>query len=120
MNHEHIPAQGPVDVNVRAHAVENLASEVAKSQDGVIANAITAAIGEGWTLVSLTGRLVRKVYPNKVEVIAIDGKDILEFHPIRFEQVTEGGSIKIKVVQDYRVLHPNVELSGTPRTEVKP
>ena len=97
-----------LDRNVMELAVENMAAQVADSQDGVIASAITAAIGEGWTLVSLTGRLVRKVYPNKVEVIAIDGKDILEFHPIRFEQVTEGGSIKIKVVQDYRVLHPNV------------
>ena len=102
-------AQGPVDVNVRAQAVENMAKQVAESQDGVIANAITAAIGEGWTLASLAGRLVRKMYPDKVEVVALDGKDILELHPIRFEQVTEGGSIKIKAVQDYRLLRPNVE-----------
>ena len=105
-------AQGPVDVNVRAQAVENMAAQVARSQDGVIANAITAAIGEGWTLASLAGRLVRNIYPDKVEVVALDGKDILELHPIRFEQVTEGGSIKIKAVQDYRVLRPNAGVTG--------
>ena len=105
-------AQGPVDVNVRAQAVENMAAQVARSQDGVIANAITAAIGEGWTLASLAGRLVRNIYPDKVEVVALDGIDILELHPIRFEQVTEGGSIKIKAVQDYRVLRPNAQAVG--------
>lgn len=112
MNHETPTAQGPVDVNVREQAVENMAAQVTSIQDGVIASAITAAIGEGWTLVALTGRLVRKVYPDKVEVVALDGKDILELHPIRFEQVTEGGSIKIKAVQDYRLLRPNAESSG--------
>ena len=78
----------------------------------MIASTITAAIGEGWTLVSLAGRLVRKVYPDKVEVVALDGKDILELHPIRFEHVTEGGSIKIKAVQDYRVLRSNDRVEG--------
>lgn len=112
MNQEPLPAQGPVDVNVRAaQSVENMAAQMARSQDGVIANAITAAIGEGWTLASLTGRLVRKVYPDKVEVVALDGKDILELHPIRLEQMTEGGSIKIKAVQDYRVLCPNAAVN---------
>jgi len=110
-------AQGPVDVNVRAQAVENMAKQVANSQDGVIANAITATIGDGWTLASLAGRLVRKMYPDKVEVVALDGKDILELHPIRFEQVTEGGSIKIKAVQDYRLLRPNAKVSGVPPTD---
>ena len=102
-------AQGPVDVNVRARAVEMLAAQVARSQDGVIASAITVAIGEGWTLASLAGRLVRKVYPDKVEVVALDGKDILELHPVRFEQVTEGVLIKIKAVQSYRLLRSNAK-----------
>ncbi len=100
-------AQGPFDVNVIAQAVENMAAQITKSQDGVIASAITAAIGDGWTLVSLAGRLVRKVHSDKVEVVALDGKDIIELHPIRFERGTEGGSIKIKAVQDYRVLRYN-------------
>ena len=59
----------------------------------------------------LKGRLLRKVYPDGVEVVSIDGTDILELHPIRFEQVTEGGAIKIKAVQDYRVLRPNKQVS---------
>jgi hypothetical protein len=112
MNDERMAAQGPLDCGVREQAVDNMAAQVAKSQDGVIASAITAAIGESWTLASLVGRLERKIYPNKVEVVALDGKDILELHPIRFEQVTEGGSIMIKAVQDYRVLRPNPNISG--------
>lgn len=100
-------AQGPIDVNVMELAIENMAAQVASSKDGVIATAITAAIGDGWTLASLTGRLVRKVYPDKVEVVALDGKDILELRPMRLEQVTEGSSIKIKAVQGYRFLRPN-------------
>ena len=100
-------AAGPLDITVRERAVENLSAQIANSQDGIIANAITAAIGENWSLTSLAGRLVRKIYPDKIEVIAIDGKDILELDPMTFEQVTEGGAIKIKAVQKYRML-PNV------------
>lgn len=112
MNQEALPTQGPVDVDVRAQVVENMAAQLARSQESVISSAITEKIGDGWTLASLTGRLVRKVYPDKVEVVALDGTDILELHPIRFEQVTEGGSIKIKAVQGYRLLRSNVELIG--------
>lgn len=101
-------AQSPVDVTVRGQAIENIATQVARSRDGVIASAITSAIGDGWTLASLGGRLVCKIYPDKVEVVELDGKEILELHPIRFEQVTEGCSIKIKAVQGYRALGPNV------------
>jgi len=95
MNHETLPAQGPVDVLVREQACENLAP------------------GEGWTLAQLRGRLLRKVYPDGVEVVSLDGTDVLELHPVRFEQVTEGGAIKIKAVQSYRLLlRPNAELTG--------
>jgi len=94
----------PLDIPVREQAVANLSAQVANGQDGIIASAITAAIGEGWVLSSLAGRLVCKIYPDKTEVIALDGKDILELHPMTFEQVTEGGAIKIKAVQKYRLL----------------
>ena len=89
MNHETLPAQGPVDVLVREQACENLAP------------------GEGWTLAQLRGRLLRKVYPDGVEIVSLDGTDVLELHPVRFEQVTEGGAIKIKAVQSYRLLRHN-------------
>jgi hypothetical protein len=118
MNHETLPAQGPVDVNVRAQARENLAAQVTKNQDGLISSAITLELGEGWTLAQLKGRLLRKVYPDGVEVISLDGIDVLELHPVRFEQVTEDGAIKIKAVQNYRLLRPNVELRGAePKAE---
>jgi len=104
-------AQGPVDVNVRAQACENLAAQVTTSQDGLISSAITLALGEGWTLAQLKGRLLRKVYPDGVEIVSLDGTDVLELHPVRFEQVTEGGAIKIKAVQSYRLLRPNKQVS---------
>ena len=104
-------AQGPVDVNVRAQAVENLAAQATRSQDGLISSAISLELGEGWTLAQLKGRLLRKVYPDGVEIVSIDGADVLELHPVRFERVTEGGSIKIKAVQSYRVLRPNKQVS---------
>lgn len=100
-------AASPLDIPVREQAVTSLSWQMARSQDAIIASAITAAIGDGWDLPSLTGRLVRKIYPDKVEVIALDGKDILELHPMTFEQVTEGGAIKINAAQDYRLLHPS-------------
>lgn len=104
--------QGPVDVNVRAQACESLAAQVITSQDGLISSAITLELGEGWTLAQLKGRLLRKVYPDGVEVVSVDGTDILELHPVRFEQVAEGGVIKIKAVQSYRLLRPNAEVKG--------
>ncbi len=107
-------AQGPVDVNVRAQVCDNLAAQVTTSQDGLISSAITLAIGDGWTLAQLKGRLLRKVYPDGVEVVSLDGTDVLELHPVRFEQVTDGGAIKIKAVQSYRLLRSNVELRGRP------
>ena len=102
-------AQGQVDVNVREQARENLAAQVATSQDRLISSAITIALGEGWTLAQLKGLLLRKVYPDGVEIVSLEGTDVLELHPVRFEQVTEGGAIKIKAVQSYRVLRPNVK-----------
>ena len=86
---------------------ENLAAQVTNSQDGLISNAITLELGEGWTLAQLKGRLLREVYPDGVEVISLDGTDVLELHPVRFERVTEGGAVKIKAVQSYRVLRSN-------------
>ena len=112
MNHETLPAQGPVDVLVREQACENLAAQVTTSQEGLISSAITLELGEGWTLVQLKGRLLRKVYPDGVEVVSLDGTDVLELHPVRFEQVTEGGAIKIKAVQSYRLLRPNARIQG--------
>ena len=106
---DRLRASGAADV--RAQAVENMAAQMTNSQDALIASAITAEVGAEWTLRSLTGRLVRKIYPDGIEVVALDGKDILELHPIRFEQTTEGGSIKIKAVQDYRVLGSNPKSS---------
>ena len=108
-----VSSASPLDIPVREQAVENLSAQIVSSQDDIIASAITATIGEGWILSSLTGRLVRKIYPDKIEVIALDGKDILELHPMTFEQVTEGGAIKLKAVQKYRLL-PNAVGKPTP------
>jgi hypothetical protein len=52
------------------------------------------------------------VLPDGVEILALDGEDILELHPVRFEQTTEAGSIKIKAVQNYRLLRHNVDVTG--------
>ena len=104
-----MPEQGPVDVNVMGLAVEKMTAQVVISQDELIAVAITNAIGDGWTIASLTGRIARKVLHDRVEVVELDGKEILEMHPIRFEKVMEGGSINLKSVQDYRILRSNAD-----------
>jgi len=104
---------GP-SIQLRAQ-ISDLQKQLAAAKedaDGLISNAITLELGEGWTVVQLKGRLLRKVYPDGVEVISLDGIDVVELHPVRFERVTEGGSIKIKAVQSYRILRPNVQVEG--------
>jgi len=54
---------------------------------------------------------VTLVAPDEVEVISLDGIDVVELHPVQFEQVTEGGVVKIKAVRSYRLLRPNKQVS---------
>lgn len=90
--------------DVRALAINHLAAQMAASQDDVIAKAITADIGPGWSPASLAGRLTRTVYPDGVEIFAIDQRNILELHPSQFEHTATAGTGKITATQRYRNL----------------
>lgn len=86
---------------------EVLSAQLCCSQEELIARAIANEIGDGWSLQSIASRITRKSYPypSTVDVIALDGKNILELYPVRLEHVTEDGVFKIKAVQNYHMLN---------------
>ena len=87
--------------------VGQFSTGVVHRKDETLRSIITLALGEGWTLESLRGRLLTKRYPDGIEVVCIDGKEAAKFHPLRFEQVIEDGMVKLKATQSYRILLPN-------------
>ena len=89
---------------MKANYIDELASSMVKKTDGILRMAVTEKLGEGWTLESLRGRLVVEKYPDGVDVFCLDGTELVEFHPLRFEQVVADCSVKVKVSQNYIVL----------------
>ncbi len=51
-------------------------------------------------------RVERRITPDQVETIVVDGRPLLELHPLQFEQTTVNDYFRAKVVQEYRILFP--------------
>lgn len=113
------PTQDGVAETLRDLPMRSALAQLLRNDEGLIADAVTAVIGDGWTPASVAGRLVRKIYPGGVEVYAVDGVDLVELHPARFELVTEAGSIQIRASRDYRLLVANTRDAQAPASPKK-
>lgn len=46
-----------------------------------------------------------EINQNAVETLLIDGKPMIEFHPVLSDIVVEGEQVKIRMTQPYRILY---------------
>jgi len=81
---------------------KNIGSELARKKDSELRWVLDKAIPTGWTLADVEKRcrLVRHD-DSPIETLCVDGKPVLEIHPVEIEQEpTETGWV-IRVVQKY-------------------
>lgn len=89
--------------NIIDRMVGDAAAAMARKKEDEFRDVLDAAFPTGWTHDMIRRRcsLVRYV-GSPVETLCVDGKPVLEIHPLQFEQVqTETGWV-MKVTQNYR------------------
>ncbi len=91
-----------------------MASNLAKKTDGIIASAITDALGHNsWQLSCIAHRLRRvRVNGQPQEMWLFDDKPLLEIWPPEMEIKTEGDSIKAVSTVKYRTFKHHQNGSG--------
>ena len=93
----------------------SLAHDSAKATDEILSAEITAAVGEGWMIADLRGRLQSvRVRDEPQETITLDGKPLVELWPVELETVNEGGKITIKATRRYRTFRPQNNSASLP------
>lgn len=82
-----------------------LACKLAHDIDAVYSAAVDRVLGVGnWTPADLFGRLELTHYPNGHEIVSVDGTQVVELWPVKFDHVFREGSEHIHVVRLYRWL----------------
>ena len=100
--------QGPVDVDVRQAAAEQLGSAMAAETDNILREAVTRFFGrDDWTLGELKGRGVVQHLPSGVEVFYLDGVALVELYRVTVECENKGGKVVASAKRNYRFLEPN-------------
>ena len=98
----------------------DVASNLAKKTDGIIASAITEALGHNsWQLWAIAHRLRRvRINDQPQETWLLDDKPLLEIWPPEMETKREGDSIKAVLTVKYRTFgkHQNAALSHADET----
>lgn len=103
-------AQGPVDVDVRQAAAEQLGSAMAAKTDNILREAVTRFFGrDDWALGELKGRGVIQHLPSGVEVFCLDGVALVEFYPVTVEHENKGGNVVVSAKRNHRFLVPNAD-----------
>jgi hypothetical protein len=85
--------------------INNLTDQMIIRRDELISASVMDKLGDSIVLSKNIDRMCKKTYPDGTEVYAIDGKDIIKFYPMQFEQVVKGNSIKLKATQKYLIYH---------------
>ena len=83
----------------------SLASGLTQKTDQVITDAIDNAIGKGWSIEGLMGRLERiRCDGDTYETITIDGKPVIELHDPELTTRDDDGAVVLVAEQKYRIL----------------
>lgn len=85
--------------------IGDAAAAMARKKEDEFREVLDAAFPTGWTPDMIRRRcsLVRYV-GSPVETLCVDGKAVLEIHPLEFEQVQTETGWTMKVTQNYRRL----------------
>lgn len=109
-------AQGPVDVDVRQAAAEQLGSAMAAKTDNVLREAVTRFLGrDDWTLGELKDRGELKRWPSGIDVFCLDGVALVELYPVTVEHEQIGQSHVLHATRQHRFLLPNAEIKAAGR-----
>jgi len=83
-----------------------LSKELAVQKEKLIKDAINYKIGNSeWCIADLTGRGEMKILPDKTEIFAFDGQELIHFGNFRTEIDNKAMGWSIKAVQEYRLLY---------------
>ncbi len=69
-------------MGIASEKTAELARGMVKQVDDKIFQAITGQIGPDWSLGIIETRVVRKIMPDKTEIISLDGVDLLRIFPL--------------------------------------
>lgn len=84
---------------------DNLGAALAKRKEDEFREVIDAFLAPGWSMEDVKRRCQIVRYANKlVETLCIDGKPVLEIHPLEFEQAKTETGWTIRATQKYRKL----------------
>lgn len=88
-----------------------ISAAMVREKEATLHSILIVVVGLHWRHIDLTGRLLMKKYPNGMEILCIDGIDRAVLYPPRFEQVRENETVKIKAIQEYRlIVQPSMEV----------
>jgi len=83
-----------------------LATGLAAQKEKLIKDAITYKIGnDEWCIADLTGRGEMRILPDKTEIFAFDGQELIHFGNFRTEIDNKAMGCSMKAVQEYRLLY---------------
>jgi len=85
--------------------VRQLAVNVVRQKDQLIEEAITSQIGNQWSVEEIDGRGTIKVLPDKTEIFAFDGVDLIHFYHIKTVMDYSRVGVSAKATQEYRLLY---------------
>lgn len=113
MTDKPMPAQGPVDVDVRQAVTDQLASAMAAKTDNILREAVTRFLGrDDWMLTELKARGTLNKLPSGVEVFCLDGVALVELYPITVEHEHKGASHVLHATRQHRFLLPNTQINA--------
>lgn len=86
--------------------VMQLSTRIATEKEHLIKNAIIHCIGhDGWSIGDLTGRGEFKIQPDKTEIFAFDGQDLIHFMVAETSIDESHIGIFARTAQKYQLLY---------------
>ena len=94
----------------------SMSSDLARGIDDLISKAVTAAIGGGWTIADLRGRIRSIRYAGQPqELLTLDGEPILELWPVELKSSHEDGRFLMTATRRCRTFNKtNVDVDASP------
>ena len=93
------------DNRIISNISDNLSAALVKRKEDEFRSVINEALPPGWTLEDVKRRCSLVTYHGSpIEMLCVDGKPVLELHPVEFETVQTETGWTMRVTQKYRKL----------------
>lgn len=84
---------------------KQLTGGVVVQKNRLIEDAIISQIGNQWSVQDIIDRGEIKILPDKTEIFAFDGVDLIHFNHIKTEMDHSRVGVSAKMTQEYRLLY---------------